>query len=196
MQPSLLLLSIQNEVLDLWCVDSNGSVVTEMSSTLQPCTFVLTSLHPPQLWHLLYNLKLPCLFSILQLSEYSLCSHPVCSFLPSVGTVTVVLSLRIPLLCFGVVLWILCYQFVKKKREARVNHSLSLPEPPSVYVVPVSEGEEPQLEPDGAHLQPPHRDPPVYSTIHVSLPPPYKVQQRSQPLAELVMKRLLTFLIY
>lgn len=181
MQPSLLLtLSIQNEVLDLCCVDSNGSVsVIEMSSTLQLCTFLLTSLHPPQLWHLLHNLKLPCLFSILQLSEYSPCSHPVCSFLPSVGTVTVVLSLRIPLLCFGVILWILCYQFVKKKKKSTGNRSLSLCEPPSVYVVPVSEGEEPQLEPYEAHLQPPHRDPPVYSTVHVSLPPPYKVQQCS-----------------
>ncbi|XP_011602418.1 early nodulin-75-like [Takifugu rubripes] len=85
-------------------------------------------------------------------------------------------AVEIPLLCFGVVLWILCYQFVKKKRKSTGNRSLSLPEPPSVYVVPVSEGEEPQLEPYEAHLQPPHRDPPVYSTIHVSLPPPYKLE--------------------
>lgn len=153
----------------------------ETSSTLRPHTFLLTtSLRLPQLWHQLYKVELPCLSFFLQWSEYSLCSRPVCTSLLSVRTVTVILSPRIPLLCFGVILWILCYyKFVKKKRKSTGDRSVSLSEPPSVYVVPVNEGEEPQVEPYEAHLQPPHRDPPVYSTIHVSLPPPYKVQHCS-----------------
>lgn len=40
------------------------------------------------------------------------------------------------------------------------------------------------MEPSEAHLQPPHRDPPRYSTVHVCLPPPYKVQQHSYSQAD------------
>lgn len=85
-------------------------------------------------------------------------------------------AVEIPLLCFGVILWIVCYQFVKKKRKRTVDCSPSLPQPPSVFVVPVSEEQESQTDPHEAHVQPPDGDPPVYSTIHVSLPPPYKLE--------------------
>ena len=81
-------------------------------------------------------------------------------------------------MCFGVLLWILCWHFVKKRREER-NSAMRATNSPPVYVIPIYEEEredEEVMDIYEARFGPPYRDPPMYSSRNVSPPPPYRVQ--------------------
>lgn len=82
------------------------------------------------------------------------------------------------MLCFGIVLWIFCCHF-KKRREAE-RRRLRLTNSPSVYVIPIYEEEqedEEVMDIYEACFQPLYTDP-AMSSGNVSPPPPYRVLLR------------------
>lgn len=82
------------------------------------------------------------------------------------------------MVCAGIILWVFCCHFAKKRREAEGWP----PRPtnfPSVYVIPIYEEEREEEEDDEevmdvyeAYF---HREPPMYCTRNASPPPPYRV---------------------
>nr|CBN81255.1 Uncharacterized protein [Dicentrarchus labrax] len=92
-------------------------------------------------------------------------------------------TIEIPLLCFGITLWILCCHFAKKHREAE-GWPPTPTNSPSVYVIPIYEEEredEEVMDIYEAEFQPPHRDPPMYCSRNVGPPPPYRFEPPSYP---------------
>ncbi|XP_041819184.1 ENHANCER OF AG-4 protein 2 [Chelmon rostratus] len=96
--------------------------------------------------------------------------------------------IEIPLLCFGIVLWILCCYFAKKRREANQEEeeegrNLRHTDSPSVYIIPVYEEEqdEEQMDIYEAYFQPPNGNPPMYCSRNLTPPPPYSLEPPSDP---------------
>ncbi|XP_029312762.1 extensin-like [Cottoperca gobio] len=91
-------------------------------------------------------------------------------------------TIELPLMCAGIILWVFCCHFAKKRREAagrppRPSNS------PSVYVIPIYDEEreenEEVMDEYEAYFQPPYREPPMYCSGNVPPPPPYRLEPPS-----------------